>query len=147
MTNASTGSPSAAAVDGTNPQSCGYASPRTSGRESVITCRPASYLYLDVDPRGDSITTVIAPSAVKAGSASKSLITRPGDDTCKHRATRAHPGPGLGAQGARCSAHDASRSDVAYRLKHGESVVHGLRRLAAKELRDARQQLRGRARP
>lgn len=36
---------------------------------------------------------------------------------------------------------------MAYRLKHGESVVHGLRRLAAKELRDARQQLRGRARP
>jgi hypothetical protein len=54
---------------------------------------------------------------------------------------------GFGAQTARFARSGKGSHLVAYRLKRGESVVHGLQRLAAKELRSAQRQLRGRARP
>src|SRR5437879_4566726 len=70
---ASSGSPSAARVDGMNPQSCGYARPLGNGRDTIITPCSASYLNFDVDPRGDSTTTRNTLSPENAGSVSRPL--------------------------------------------------------------------------
>jgi hypothetical protein len=53
---ASRGSPSAACVDGTHPQSKGYVRPHGSGRDTDIACHRGSYLSLSDVPRGASTT-------------------------------------------------------------------------------------------
>src|SRR5262245_33229964 len=69
-TAASTGSPSGANVDGTNPQSTGYRSPSGNGREIDITPRSGSYFSLTAEPRGDSTTTWKMSSPTNVGSRS-----------------------------------------------------------------------------
>src|SRR5204863_9628758 len=64
---ASSGSPSGARVENTNPQSYGYVRPAGSGRESSRRPTVSSYVSLTDEPRGVATSTLIEPSARMAG--------------------------------------------------------------------------------
>src|SRR5436305_5895355 len=71
---ASSGSPSGPRVEGTKPESYGYAKPVIRGRDSVMTPSSGSYLSFRIDPRGDSTTTRKASSSANVGRVNRPAI-------------------------------------------------------------------------